>query len=527
MIGVGVIMLAAALACALSRLAGLPLIPLYLLAGWLLWLVGVEAPENFATEALQLGVAVLVFLAGAELNPQRIASERRRAALLSLVPMFVTGACVLLWLRLNGTGLQPALYIAAALAGSSTVVAIRQLRQLRQTREPFGRLVISVQLLQDFFLVGVLVLVAALPGGWLASLSALGKASVLLAGAIVLQTKVVPRVLTKTRLGDETLLMLMLALLFAFGAGAAALGLPLVVGAFVAGLSISRFPANGLLRVQLAALGDFFFAIFFVTLGYVAGLPAADTLAKAAGLVVIILVLRPLVVTLLARLLGLSVRPAVESSLLLGQAGELGLVIGLVGLGNSSLSAPDFSLLAVVTAITMMLTPFLATDGTTSWLLHHLPRRRPPRPGSLRGHVLVLGYGAAGRWVLKSLQESNREVFVVDDDPAVIAHLEANGIPCLRGDGSDPYVLAAAGADDAKIVLCSMRRSADAAKVLRLLAGKVPAIVRVFETSEAELIRRLGGIPVLNSAAAARRFLEWFDASSYRCASPADDAMPA
>ncbi len=519
MIGVGVIMLAAALACALSRLTRVPIIPLYLLAGWLLWLAGVEAPGDSATEGLQLGLAVLVFLAGAELNPQRIVTDRRRAALLSLVPMLVTGGCVLLWLRFHGTALQPALYLAVALAGSSTVVAIRQLRQLRQTREPFGRLVISVQLLQDFFLVGVLVFVAALPQGWLEALAALGKSSLLLAAALALQTKAVPWLLAKTHLGDETLLMLMLALLFAFGTAATALGLPLVVGAFVAGLSISRFPANGLLRVQLAALGDFFFAIFFVTLGYLAGLPAADTLNKALGLVFIILVLRPLVLTGLARSLGLSARPAVESSLLLGQAGELGLVIGLVGLGNGSLSAPDFSLLAVVTAITMMLTPFVATDATTSWLLHHLPRRRPPAPGSLRGHVLMLGYGAAGRWVLRSLQEHGCEVFVVDDDPGVIAHLEANGVPCLRGDGSDPYVLAAAGADDARIVLCSMRRSADAAKVLRVLGGKVPVIVRVFETWEAEHVRRLGGVAVLNSTAAARRFLEWFDASSYRCAS--------
>jgi Trk K+ transport system NAD-binding subunit len=132
----------------------------------------------------------------------------------------------------------------------------------------------------------------------------------------------------------------------------------------------------------------------------------------------------------------------------------------------------------------------------------------------------MLGYGAAGRWVLKTLQENGQQIFVVDDDPGVIAHLAANGIPCLRGDGADPYVLAAAGADDARVVLCSMRRTADAAKVLRLLRGKVPAIVRVFETSEADHMRRLGGIPVLNSAAAARRFLEWFDASSYRCTSP-------
>ena len=65
------------------------------------------------------------------------------------------------------------IHFAAALAGSSTIVAIRQLRQLRQTREPFGRLVVSVQLLQDFLLVGMLVLVSAWPQGWVALLFAM------------------------------------------------------------------------------------------------------------------------------------------------------------------------------------------------------------------------------------------------------------------------------------------------------------------------------------------------------------------
>jgi CPA2 family monovalent cation:H+ antiporter-2 len=510
-------MIAAALACAAARFTRLPLVPLYLLAGWLIALSGVEAPADFASEALQLGVAVLVFLAGAELNPQRLGGDRRLAALLTLWPLILTGAASFLWLQATGVATVPSIYLACALAGSSTIVAVRQLRHLRQTREPFGRLVTAVQLLQDFLLVGLLVLLSAWPGGWLPSLLALAKSGVLLAAAFGLQLKVIPWLLTKARPGEETLLMIMLAMLFAFGGAARLLELPLVVGAFLAGFAISRFPTNGLLRVQLAGLGDFFFAIFFITLGYVAGLPHPGQLLTALGLAAIVVILRPLVVTLLARASDMSARPALETGLLLGQASEIGLVIGLLGLGAGHLQLADFSLLALVAAFTMMLTPLVATDGMTSWLLHHLPRRRPPAPGSLRRHVLMLGYGAAGRWILKGLQEHDLSVFVIDDDPAVIAHLESNNIPCLRADGSDPYTLAAVGADRARVVLCSMRRTADAAKVLRELRGQVPVVARVFEKAEADTIRRLGGIPVLNSEAAAARFLEWLQTSGGLC----------
>lgn len=514
MTGLGVLMIAAAMACAAARFTRAPLIPLYLLVGWLISLLGIQAPGDFAAEVLQLGLAVLVFLAGAELSPQRLlGANRRLAGLLTVLPLLLTGGATFLWLRATGFDLVPSVYLGCALAGSSTIVAVRQLRFLRQTREPFARLVTAVQLLQDFLLVGLLVLLAAWPGGWLPSGLAIVKSAGLLLVALALQVRIIPWLLGKSRPGEETLLMLMLAMLFAFGAAARWLELPLVTGAFLAGFAISRFPTNGLLRVQLAGIGDFFHAIFFITLGYVAGLPEPEHLLTALGLAAIVVVLRPLVVTLLARASDMSTRPALETGLLLGQASEIGLVIGLVGLGSGHLRPDDFSLLALVAALTMTLTPLVATDTFTSWLLHHLPRRRPPAPGSLRGHILMLGYGAAGRWVLKDLQEHGCDVFVIDDDPAVIAHLEINNVPCLRGDGSDPYVLAAAGADQARVVLCAMRRTVDAEKVLRELRGKVPVVVRVFEKTEADRIRHLGGRPVLNSAASARRFLDWLATS--------------
>lgn len=165
----------------------------------------------------------------------------------------------------------------------------------------------------------------------------------------------------------------------------------------------------------------------------------------------------------------------------------------------------------MVTALSMMPTPFIATERTTSWLLHTLPiRRRTLSQLRTRGHVLMLGFGAAGRWVLKELTEAGHKVVVVDDDPAVIAQLEKMDVRCVLGCGSERHVLDAAGVNHAKAILCSMRRVTDAESVLRLVHG-IPILARVFEASDAERIRKLGGIPVMNSMASARRFIEWLD----------------
>jgi hypothetical protein len=40
----------------------------------------------------------------------------------------------------------------------------------------------------------------------------------------------------------------------------------------------------------------------------------------------------------------------------------------------------------------------------------------------------------------------------------------------------------------------------------------VPVLARVFENHEAEMVRAAGGIPVLNSEAAAETFLSWVSA---------------
>ena len=216
MTALGLILAVAALGCAVSRLTGMPLIPLYLIGGWLLGATGVHGTDEIATEALQLGVAVLVFLAGAELNPQRLRGGNARVLLLTLFPMAATAAAVFFWTKLNNTPTQASIDIACALAGSSTIVAMRQLRRLSQTLEPFGRLVTVVQIAQDFILFGVLVFLHAMPGGWNTIALDFGYSLVLLAAAYVLQSALIPWLVSKLHPGEETLLMLMLAMLFSF-----------------------------------------------------------------------------------------------------------------------------------------------------------------------------------------------------------------------------------------------------------------------------------------------------------------------
>ena len=100
----------------------------------------------------------------------------------------------------------------------------------------------------------------------------------------------------------------------------------------------------------------------------------------------------------------------------------------------------------------------------------------------------------------------------MDEDAGVIRKLIAEGIPCVHGDGSDPQTLKRAHCREARAVFCSMRRTRDAQTALNYLKD-VPTevLVRVFETSEEDLVRLAGGQPVQTADAAAEQFLRWAD----------------
>lgn len=503
------LLLIAALGYGVARWLRMPVIPLLIIPGMALSVVGVRSDLDFDRTALELGLVFLMFAAGIELNPARFTRSSKSVAVVGLTQFFVAGACAYFVAKRMEFPPLPALYIACALATSSTLVVLRHLKQQQQMFEPFGRLVTGVLLLQDLLLILIIVVLARLPGGWGSVAAGVG-GTLLLCGLAILCQRFLPAVVAWLKLDEETLLLSILATLFAFIGLSAEMKLPPIAGAFLGGFALSAFPINGLVRGVLGPLRDFFTAIFFTALGLIVSIPDWGTLLQALALAGLVVIVTPPLVTLAAEWTGLSSRSAIESGLLLAQTSELSLVLLLNGLLLGHVTTEIFSLLALVTVLTMSFTPFFATEAVTERLLHWHPLHRRPAAGFMKkGHILLLGFGAGGMWVVKPLRESGHEVLVVDDDPAVIRELQKAGIPWIYGDGSDVHTLQQAGARDARLIIASMRRINSAERVLHYVKG-TPVIVRVFEAVHAARVEALGGTPVLNSLAAADKFMEWF-----------------
>lgn len=507
---VAILLAAAAAGHVAARWLKVPALPLLLLAGVAVSLAWPVPPE-LLQDVLVLGVVFLLFLAGLELDPGRLGAQRPaalRVGVVQFAALAVLGFGASMFL---GFGALESGYLALALPASSTLVGVRLLRRRRQMFEPFGRLVLGVLLVQDVLVLVAIPVLTQMGSGWTAAARRVGAILLLGGGALAVRRWVAPLLLAGGE-DEETVLLGPLAILFLFLAATHLLHLPLVAGAFLAGVSLARFPVDGVVRNELEPVGDFFAALFFTALGALIRVPSTTVLLQAGMLAGLVVLVTPPLVALVGERNGLSARSAIGAGLLLSQTSEISLVVGLWGMLQGHIGTGAFTVIALVTMATMLATPVIATEPMAWRLVHLHPyhgRRVPGRPPS--GHVVLVGAGTTAAPVLEELITAGCPTVVVDDDPAVAGQLRETGATVVRGDGSDPAVLAEAGVPRARFVISTLARSADNAALLALVPEDVPVLVQVFDEDEAAWVRGRGGWPVVASELGARRLLAWYE----------------
>jgi hypothetical protein len=387
---------------------------------------------------------------------------------------------------------------------------VRLLQRRRQLFEPFGRLVVGVLLVQDILVILLIPLLTQASGGYGAVFRGFGGTVALVVFAWLTLRLITPR-LTALRMEPEVLLLTVLGVLAVFLGLAWWLSLPVAAGAFLAGVALSAFPVRGIIRGQLGPVSEFFSAMFFLALGGLLNPPSARVLFDAIVLALLLIVVTPPLVTAIAERAGFPARTSLEAGLLLAQTSELSLVLALQGRVTGQITPDVFTMVALITVVTMVLTPWISSGAVVQRLMRLQPMRKAkPITPPPHDHVLLLGCGSGGMPLLETLFAAGRDVVVIDDDPEVIDRLRRGEVPCIRGDAAEPHALHDAGAQRARIISSTIRRPRDNQRLLENVHGP-EVLVRVFEDEDAEWVAALGGTPIVYSAAAAEDFIRWFD----------------
>lgn len=528
----------------LSRLQ-LPAVTGLLLAGALCGPFGLRVATSVdAISALaELGVVLLLFTIGLEFPLSRMRELLRRVALGGALQVGLTTLAVVVVAKALGQPTGRAVFFGFVLALSSTAIVLRALTERRELDAPHGRFVVGTLIFQDLCVVPMVLIVPLLGPqagadgtsvAWTIGL-ALVKAAGVVAVTLIVARYLVPFALARVDRARSREVFLLAILGLALGTAwlTSLAGLSLALGAFLGGMLVADTEYGHRAMGEVKPLRDAFVSIFFVSLGMLfdvrvlvaspvllLGVTAALILGKGALAAAAALALR------------LPARVAWLAGAGLAQFGEFGFVLAQLGRGAGVVDADVLAPVLSAGVLTMFLTPVLLRVAPNvragERLLAPLARRLGARETAptardegIKGHVVVVGYGVAGRLVTGALRESGLEVVALELNADTVRAARAAGEVIHYGDATNEETLEHAHLEQARALVLVMNDPEAARRVLNTaqrVAPKVPVLLRTHYLAEvAELVGAGASDVVAEEVESAVemvvRVLRWLDVS--------------
>jgi len=497
---IAMILIISAILAFIAKMLRQPLIPAYVLTGLIIGplVFGFVRNLDLIYAFSEIGIAFLLFTAGLEISFSKIKEAGLKKILLIgfLQVGVIFGITYLLSGILNLTTLQAA-YIGIILAFGSTMVDIKLLADRGELITLHGRLILGILLFQD--LVAIVAIVIFTSGGFAVApiTVALTKLIAILFVAIILQKFVLNNLFKFAARSNELLFLSSLAVLFLFIILAYISDLSIVIGAFIAGVSLANSPFKIELESRISPLRDFFAILFFVALGMqivFSGVEQRMFLfwALLAGAFII----KPIVTIILLRATGYHSRTSFLTSISLAQLSEFSLIIGAIGVSLGALDTSIFSAVILATIITMSLTPYLIDFKDSIYKIFKYPvalLRFFPTIESLHyddeisKEILMVGSHRMGGALMEELLAKKDKLLIVDYNPEVINVLKNKKISCIYGDITSPELLDNIDIKRLKLVIStipSYEENLYLVKKLKTLSPKLKVIATGSRISE-------------------------------------------
>jgi glutathione-regulated potassium-efflux system protein KefB len=474
----------------LGRLLRLSPIVAYLAAGVVVGPFGLALVRERETivAVSELGVVLLLFLIGLELEFSRLLALRRAifglgAAQLALTAAVLGGLAFVLGL----TGWRGAVVAGVALAMSATAIALKILEERGQLQQAYGQRAFAILLFQDMSVVPILALLPLLaPGGdnhvtdFSATLIAVGRigasiAAVVIAGRYLLNPFLALLAGTGTRevMTAASLLVVL---------GAAALmqfaGMSMALGAFLAGVLLAESNYRHELEADIEPFRGLLLALFFMSVGMSIDMQVVGAnLVLIAAAAILITILKAGIVAMLFRATCVNRSDSLRAGSVLTGAGEFAYVLIPFGVTLGILEAREASLFSAIAAVTMLMGPPVA--ALTDAVLARIGRARLPEPDDfegVRGSALVIGFGRFGQLVSQCLLAEAVDVITIDNDPEMIASAGRFGFKVYYGDGARLDVLRAAIRSEVRLVAVCVDKREAADRIVDLVRAEFPGL---------------------------------------------------
>jgi CPA2 family monovalent cation:H+ antiporter-2 len=417
---------------------------------------------------------MMLFLIGLELNPQSIWKMRKIILGMGLSQMALTTISmfsILFWIF--NFSFNASLVIALSFSMSSTAIALQTLKEKGIGKTKVGKSTFAVLLMQD---IGVIPVLAILPllavktsnvvgtnntsNQVLISLGAI--AVVVIVGIYFINPFL--RAIAKTRIKElftaaSLLIIIGVAYLMQLA------GISAALGAFLAGVLLANSEFRHELESDIEPFKGLLLGLFFTAVGSTINF---HLIYNEAGLVFLLVFITMLVKALILLAVGKQFNIKIDQNIafafFLCQVGEFAFVLLASAQQNSLMDKHIIEICMAVTTITMAISPILIFInerfidpylGTKTKV-----KEREADKVEEKHKVILAGFGHFGSTIGRFLLANGVEATILDNDSEQVELLRKMGFKVYYGDCTRFEILKAAGAEDAKFIICTINDEA-------------------------------------------------------------------
>ena len=512
-------LLAATIAVPIFRRWGLGAILGYLVAGAVIGpqALGLIYETQAAMHLSELGVVMLLFIIGLELNPEQLWKMRGEVGFLGGAQLLLTATLLggILYMGFS-LSLQQSILIGLTLALSSTAFAVPLMEEHKLMGLPLGRKGFSILLLQDLAVIPILLLLASwapeaaakthLVPWWMGLLTVI---AVIALGPWIFN----PLLKLAATYGSREILTAA-GLLIVLGVSLLmqTVGFSMSMGAFLAGILLAQSTFRHQLAADIEPFKGLLLGLFFIAVGMSLNLK----LLFAHPMMVIFLALalmavKIFVVTLVLLLRKSPIKNGILLGVMLAQGGEFAFVVmaSAVEIAFVSESIANYAVLVVGLSMaftgplviiyqTIIRRKTLQVQALEDSVKTQEALQQLQQSSDAKVEVIVAGFGRFGQIIGRILTANNIPYNALDKNSDHIEFLKQFGVQSYYGDAARIELLEAAGIRDAKVLVVAVDKVDDSVNIVQLVCERFPHIALIVRARDRNHVYKLAGLGVHN-----------------------------
>jgi monovalent cation:proton antiporter-2 (CPA2) family protein len=361
-----IILLATKIASDLSVRLGQPAVLGKLLIGVIIGpaLLGWVQNGMLIDELSQIGVLLLMFMAGMETDIKQLRENFQSSIFVAIGGILLPFAGGYAIGIVFGMSEIHALFVGLLLCATSVSISVQTMKEINQLNSREGTTILGAAVVDDVLVVILLAFFLSLygvGGGDVGLTIVVIKKIVFFVTVIILGWKVVPwamRILAPLKV-QESVISAGLIICFLFAYFAELLGVAGMIGAFAAGIAVSRTSYAREVEDRIEPIAyAIFVPVFFVSIGLSVSFEGLLDQIWFISLLTLVAIVTKLVGSGLgARWSGFAWRPSLGIGAGMVSRGEVALIIAAIGLEAGLLQQSNFSAIVLVVLITTMAAP--------------------------------------------------------------------------------------------------------------------------------------------------------------------------